>query len=158
MIDTRVLQNSQNLSFRLKGEILTDRSKLPSQESFIRNKNLRRRLGPLVWNKNDRKFIDPNEAMEHFDNVRVNSNIDPFRELTEDPAFYTEFHAKLKHHGINFRNDFSYDVVLSFDDLRKGLGLDENKPRDMIQAMIEERLGINLRPDWRERNVFKNWI
>ncbi|CAF1478058.1 unnamed protein product [Adineta steineri] len=105
--------------------------------------------------------FDPEKIKIYFDYLRSMDDFDPskcsyddsFRSLTRH-----EFCKKMQHHKLKFKNKFSYDVVFSLDNLAKGLGLEENSPRDMIQGMVEEKLGIYRKSDWAERPFFDYWI
>jgi adenosine deaminase len=69
-----------------------------------------------------------------------------------------EFLRELKHRGLTFGEDFSYDVVLKLEDLASGLGVN-NRNKDFIQAAVEEKLGFHMTsssnpPRFRHRIIF----
>ncbi|CAF0952646.1 unnamed protein product [Adineta steineri] len=154
-----------NASFWIEG-ILADRKKLPTQNDFLQDEYTRRRLGPLVWNTKMRSFIDRDETKDFFDELRKYDDFEQPLKLKPNAEFLRlcpglfpdKVIQELKHREVMFKNDFSYDVVLSLDNLAKGLGLEEDQPRDMIQSMIEEKLGVYTRKDWQTRKFFKYWI
>jgi hypothetical protein len=51
-----------------------------------------------------------------------------------------EFNKELLHRGLNFRENFSYDVVLKLSDLAKGLGIKETVSREFQQFAVTEKL------------------
>ncbi|CAF1171978.1 unnamed protein product [Rotaria sordida] len=155
------LMGMGNASFWVHN-ILTDRAKLPTQQDFKNYPNIRLHLGPLVWDKEGRKFIDREVTRNFFDGMINSQDLELLRaSITYDAALENliseMFVQKLKYRELTFENDFSYDMVLLLDDLAKGFGIKENQERDMIQAMVEEKLGIHTRKDW-EKPFFKDWI
>ncbi|CAF4623789.1 unnamed protein product [Rotaria socialis] len=157
-----------NISFWIQ-DILIDRAKLPTQNDFINDDSFRCRLGPLVWNTKEKCFIDRTTTLKLFDELRSSYDSDPEKYNCDEPfkgMMSDEFHEQMKHHELNFqdkdkdkvKDNFSYDVVFSLENLAKGLGLEASEPRDRIQAAVEEKLGIHTRSDWVEHVFFKNWI
>ena len=141
--------------------VLLDRSKLPTQKDFIENDEIRLRLGPLVWNTEKQAFINRRRTKTFFDvhrNPQCSTKTDESEDCNSFSALISkEFNQELERHELKFENNFSYDVVLSLEDLAKGLGIDYTQSRDMLQAMVEEKLGIYTKNDW-QKPIFEDWI
>ncbi len=149
-----------NASFWVQS-ILTNQIILPTQDDFINEDSVRLQLGPLVWDKKDRCFRHPEEIKKYFDDLRSLYDSDPLKHSCDDffrDLASEEFHKKKEHHKLKFEHNFSYDVVFSLDKLAEGLGLGEKEPRDMIQGIVEEKLGIYTKSDWAKREFFNHWI
>lgn len=142
--------------------ILTDRRILPTQKDFMKKSeiNLRRDLGPLIWNDNTQEFIDPVQVIEFFDDLTSNDSASPkYKDIKPFCDLMSEEYEKEKnHHQLTYRKNFSYDVVFSLDNIVKGLGLKQDQPKDMLQCLVEEKLGIYTKNDWNDHTFFKNWI
>lgn len=66
-----------------------------------------------------------------------------------------KLYQNLKHGGLEFKDDFSYDVILTIEDLCKGLGITNSSCEGFAQLAISEKLGGNL-PN---RSIkFQHWI
>lgn len=150
-----------NASFWMQS-ILTDEMKLPAQDTFIKNEDTRLRLGPLVWNRKTREWVDRKKTKLFFDQLRnwddlqalPNSNFDKvLKKLIKK-----KFSQELTHRELSFKENFSYDIVFPIEDLEKGLGLKENRPKDINQGIIEEKLGIYTRKSWGKCTFFTDWI
>ncbi|CAF0797057.1 unnamed protein product [Adineta ricciae] len=150
-----------NASFWIQG-ILTDQAKLPPQYDFENNDLVRKHLGPLVWDRNARKFISPGDTMMFFDKLRAKEDFDKLCNLPDFVMFKclksNDFTLMQSHLGLTFQEHFSYDIVFSIENLRDALSLKSDEARDMVQAIIEEKLGIYTRSDWQEKEFFKHWI
>ena len=66
-----------------------------------------------------------------------------------------KLYQKLKHGGLEFKDDFSYDVILTLDDLCKGLGITNSDCEGFAQLAITEKLGGHLPNRFIK---FQNWI
>ncbi|CAF3391108.1 unnamed protein product [Rotaria socialis] len=142
--------------------ILTDRRILPTQDHFMKKNqsSLRRDLGPLIWNDSIQQFIGSEQVFNFFGYLSSHDSLlpeykdmKPFCDLISE-----EFEKKKDHHKLTYKENFSYDVVFSLENMVKGLGLKQNQPRDMLQCVIEEKLGIYTRSDWNHHFFFKYWI
>ncbi|CAF2963253.1 unnamed protein product [Rotaria sp. Silwood2] len=59
-----------------------------------------------------------------------------------DNLIKEEFYDELLDRNLTFKNDFSYDVVLTLSDLSKSLGVKEENCDDIKQLNVTEKLGI----------------
>jgi hypothetical protein len=157
--------------------ILMDESIMPKNEIFKceTDKTVREALCPLVWDKNtDTGFVNGKKAAEFF-NFLIEANISRsdnteqaesvgFEEATKQLENFTPvlknlidetFYNDLIHGGLEFKDDFSYDVVLKLSDLRKGLGIKDSECEGFVQLAVTEKLGGHL-PDRSIR--FQHWI
>lgn len=150
-----------NASFWVQG-ILTDEVKLPTQREFTQNDSTRLHLGPLVWDKNTREWIDRDETRKFFDQLREWNNLETLPKSCFPAVLKNLINEKLSqeliHRELSFKKNFSYDIVFSIEDLEKGLGLKENQPRDINQGIIEEKLGVYTRNNWEKCQFFDDFI
>ena len=149
-----------NASFWVQN-ILADRIKLPTHNDFINDPDLRRKLGPLVWKSSKRAFMQPKDSAQYFDELL--SKYDSKPTAYKFDALYCNFESeefcdKIEHHKLTFKENFSYDVVFSLENLAKGLGLEEDQPRDIKQSKVEEKLGIYTKSGLSEVRFFNYWI
>ena len=55
-----------------------------------------------------------------------------------------DLYNDLFHGGLEFKDDFSYDVILTLEDLRKGLGIRNSNCEGFLQLAVTEKLGGHL--------------
>ena len=148
--------------------ILMDEEITPTHETFSSSNVSHCRLCPLIWDKCDHTgFVagktaaklfpylinedilsnrSLNEAFEKI-NDEFKSTGKIFCELFQDKSREksgANFELELQHHGLSFKNDFSYDIILTLSDLAKGLGVNEKDPEDIVQMKVADKLGIYL--------------
>ncbi|CAF1957546.1 unnamed protein product [Rotaria magnacalcarata] len=140
--------------------ILLNETILPINKHF-QDDVIRKRLGPLIWDKNSNAFY----AREHVATVVYNLREDPngptYIPGSVHKAIFDELHIQelgreMDHLGLSFKEDFSYDVVLKRDDLKKAFSL-SNSNSDVVQMILEERLGVYEQTE-PYRSPFKHWI
>lgn len=103
---------------------------------------------PLIWNRNKQNWTDRSQVQESFQLIAES-------EMPENVALVNEelksilmptlkgLAPALVRAGTSLKESFSWDVVYSLESLAKGFGLKYNKDdRDLLQASIEERLGV----------------
>ncbi|CAF1508890.1 unnamed protein product, partial [Rotaria sordida] len=161
--------------------ILCDRKIMPTNDMFLEDRTLCRTLCRLIWKKNEKPdeesgFVNAEIATEFIEYLRKSNDIPcdtemkrsnveceikqkfgdlsmTFWNLIKDVRFNKEQH----HRGMNFRKNFSYDVVLTLSDLAKGLNVDMENGDDIAQMKIAEKLGIYLSEDTKSIE-FNHWI
>ena len=158
--------------------ILCDRKIMPTNEMFLKkDSEFPETLCRLIWKKNyGSGFVNAKESANFIKYLRKSKDIpwdtaekrkkveddikDQFKDLyltfwslIEDEKFNKEQH----HRVMNFGKHFSYDVVLTLNDLAKGLNVDLDNGDDIAQMKIAEKLGIYLSEDT-ESIEFGHWI
>lgn len=180
----QVILNSQNhlydLHTHLMGngsyefwidEILENSDILPQHSDFQAYEKYRLDICPLVWNEEDLRFVDGTRAAK-FVNDLITEDF-PIGQKSDKPNFQdipeserkallslitdTSFSDKLISLGLSFKENFSYDIVLKLSDLGKGMGVREDDCRDLIQAEVEEKLGIS-RSGVDQKMPFRHYI
>jgi hypothetical protein len=143
--------------------ILMDENITPKNETFKADKRIRDALCPLVWDKNQQHtgFFNGRKTAEFFhylveENIFRSVNADvtktvSFEEAIEPlqkkfpPVLYNlitkELYEDLIHGGLEFKDDFSYDIVLTLSDLGKSLGIKDSNCEGFVQLAVTGKLG-----------------
>jgi adenosine deaminase len=156
--------------------ILMDELIMPKHQTFKDDQYTREALCPLIWDKDNGGFVNDKETARFF-HYLIQENI--FRkvngEITETVNFEQaittlkeekfpsilvnlldkNIYDDLIHGGLEFKEDFSYDVVLKLSDLGKGLGIKDSDCEGFVQLAVVEKLGCHL--PGRTAN-FQHWI
>ena len=154
--------------------ILMDELIMPTNLTFKLDEITREKLCPLVWDKESCGFVKSEETARFFYHL-VNENI--FRQVNGEPNKIVDFKKAIEslsefsptstgllreklyndliHGGLEFKHDFSYDVVLELSDLAKGLGIKNSDCEGFVQMAVIEKLGCHL--PGRQTN-FQHWI
>ena len=163
--------------------ILMDQEITPTNETFRSFADGHPRLCPLIWDKcNHTGFVESETAARFFtylirEDILFNRSLDEaFVKIKEEFQSTGEIFCKLfrdesseesganlklelQHHGLTFKNDFSYDIILILSDLAKGLGVNETDPEDIVQMKVADKLGIYLSETETQPKIsFKHWI
>jgi len=163
--------------------ILMDRKIMPTNRDFkdrVYGETLRHKLCPLVWDKEGNTgFVDGIHAANFFYHL-VKKNILPngdnnnaqpqkrkeFSKIIKDleqedispvllQLINKTFNGELLHRGLNFKEDFSYDVVLTLSDLAKGLSVKQMDGVEFDLLAVTEKLVGYLSPG---KVKFRDWI
>ncbi|CAF2268490.1 unnamed protein product [Rotaria magnacalcarata] len=140
--------------------ILLNETILPTNKHF-EDDVIRKRLGPLIWDKNSNVFYGREHVATVVYNLREDPNGPTYIPGSVHKAIFDELHIQelgreMDHLGISFKEDFSYDVVLKREDLKKAFSL-SNSNSDVVQVILEERLGVYEQTE-SYRSPFKHWI
>ena len=156
--------------------ILMDESIMPKHHTFMADQSTREELCPLVWDKENGGFVNDTQTARFFHYLvqknifrSVNGNtietvgfeqaINSLKEkgfpLTLVNILDEKIYNDLIHAGLEFKRDFSYDVILELSDLGKGLGVKESECEGFVQLAVGEKLSFHL-PD--RTTIFQHWI
>jgi hypothetical protein len=146
---------------------------------------IRRKFCPLVWDKKGNTgFVDGTKAAEFFyylyknnilpveeDNIlprnenNTGSGQKKFKDVEKDlkvkfgpvlcELIDEKFNKELLHHGLCFRENFSYDVVLTLPHLTDGLGIKKMDGIEFAKLAITEKLIGYLSPG---QGIFQDYI
>lgn len=157
--------------------ILCDEKIMPTNDTFRHNPQVRRTLCRLIWNSGEKPGFIQAEKTAKFLNFLTENNDIPYNseqarknvKASLEKKFGTissifwhlieneKFNKEQLHRGMSFGRNFSYDVVLTLEDLAKGLNIDIKNGRDIAQMKIAEKLGIYLSKSTKSIE-FKHWI
>jgi len=165
--------------------ILMDPKIMPTNTEFTVNETIRKKFCPLIWDKKGNTgFVDGTKAAEFFHYLYDNNilpveedNILPsdddntgsgprkFSDVIEDlmtkfspvlcELIDEKFNKELLHQGLYFKENFSYDVVLTLSDLTEGLGIKKLDGIGFEQLAITEKLIGYLSPG---EGIFQDYI
>ncbi|CAF3981701.1 unnamed protein product [Rotaria sp. Silwood1] len=160
---------------------------LPTHDDFCQTPELCAQLCRLIWCQKRCAFIDGKQTAK-FINLLISRNFPNECDLenilstldddidTDTKATFREVISKdnfihqLEHYDLSFGSsssdtigDFTYDVVLTLNDLGKGLGVTTspiNNFEDLIQSKVEEKLGLHIYQESIEQRLrpFRQWI